>query len=37
MYRATLTLHFQGKPTDLMTVTTWLADQKLLEQVEGIN
>ncbi|MFM6194598.1 MAG: replicative DNA helicase [Planktothrix sp.] len=35
IYRATLTLHFQGKPTDLMTVTTWLADQKLLEQVGG--
>ncbi len=35
IYRATLTLHFQGKPTDLMTVTTWLADQNLLEQVGG--
>ena len=35
IYRATLTLHSQGKPTDLMTVTTWLADQKLLEQVGG--
>ncbi len=35
IYRATLTLHSQGKPTDLMTVTTWLADQNLLEQVGG--
>ncbi len=35
IYRATLTLHFQGKPTDLMTVTSWLADQNLLEQVGG--
>lgn len=35
IYRATLTLHFQGKPTDLMTVATWLADQNLLEQVGG--
>ncbi|CAD5975871.1 replicative DNA helicase [Planktothrix agardhii] len=35
IYRAALTLHSQGKPTDLMTVTTWLADQNLLEQVGG--
>lgn len=35
IYRATLTLHFQGKPTDLMTVTTWLADHNLLDQVGG--
>ncbi|VXD17924.1 replicative DNA helicase [Planktothrix paucivesiculata] len=35
IYRATLTLHFQGKSTDLMTVATWLADQNLLEQVGG--
>jgi replicative DNA helicase len=35
IYKAVLTLHSQGKPTDLMTVTFWLADQKLLEQVGG--
>jgi len=35
IYRSTLTLHFQGKPTDLMTVATWLADQNLLEKVGG--
>ncbi|MCB8786753.1 replicative DNA helicase [Planktothrix agardhii] len=35
IYRAALTLHSQGKPTDLMTVTTCLADQNLLEQVGG--
>ena len=35
IFKAGLALHSQGKPTDLMTVTTWLADQKLLEQVGG--
>jgi len=35
IYKAVLTLHSEGKPTDLMTVTFWLADQKLLEQVGG--
>jgi replicative DNA helicase len=35
IYKAVLTLHSQGKPTDLMTVTFWLADQKLLERVGG--
>lgn len=35
IYRAALTLHESGKPTDLMSVTTWLADRKLLEKVGG--
>ena len=35
IYHATLTLHLQGKPTDLMTVTSWLADQNQLEKVGG--
>jgi replicative DNA helicase len=35
IYDATLTLHLQGKPTDLMTVTTWLADKNQLEKVGG--
>ncbi|MGC9525277.1 MAG: replicative DNA helicase [Limnospira sp.] len=35
IYRATLTLHLQGKPTDLMTVTSWLADQKQLDSAGG--
>ena len=35
IYKAALTLHSQGKPTDLMTVTFWLADQKLLEKAGG--
>ncbi|MCT7958896.1 replicative DNA helicase [Laspinema palackyanum] len=35
IYKAAIALHFQGKATDLMTVTSWLADHKLLEQVGG--
>jgi replicative DNA helicase len=35
IYKAVLTLHSEGKPTDLMTVTTWLSDQKLLEKAGG--
>ena len=35
IYKAALTLHSQGITPDMMTVTTWLSDQKLLEQVGG--
>jgi replicative DNA helicase len=35
IYKAALALHGQGKPTDLMTVTTWLYDHELLEDVGG--
>ena len=35
IYRAALILHSQGKPTDLMTVSTWLSDQGLLEKIGG--
>ncbi|MDY7021148.1 MAG: replicative DNA helicase [Cyanobacteriota bacterium] len=35
IYRTTLNLHLQGKPTDLMTVTTWLADRNQLEEIGG--
>ncbi len=35
IYRAALTLHLQGKPTDLMTLTSWLADQNQLDKVGG--
>ncbi len=35
IYKATLALYTGGKPTDLMSVTTWLADRKLLEKVGG--
>lgn len=35
IFEASLTLHSQGKPTDLTTITTWLSDQKLLEKAGG--
>lgn len=35
IYKAALTLHNQGKPTDLMSVTTWLYDHELLDKVGG--
>ncbi|MEY3868449.1 MAG: hypothetical protein RLZZ338_2340 [Cyanobacteriota bacterium] len=35
IYKGALDLFFQGKPTDLMTVTTWLADREQLEKVGG--
>ncbi len=35
IYRGMVELHQQGKPTDLMTVTTWLGDRDLLEKVGG--
>ncbi len=37
IYRAATFLHTQGKPTDLMSVTTWLADHNCLEKVGGTN
>ncbi|MBW4618250.1 MAG: replicative DNA helicase [Cyanosarcina radialis HA8281-LM2] len=36
IYRAALTLNSQGKPTDLMSITAWLADRNQLEKVGGI-
>jgi replicative DNA helicase len=35
IYRASLALHHQGRPTDLMSVTAWLRDHDLLEHVGG--
>ncbi len=35
IYQAALTLYRQDKPSDLMTVTTWLNDQNLLKKVGG--
>lgn len=35
IYQACLNLQLQGKPTDLMTVTTWLSDRGLLEKIGG--
>ena len=37
IYKAALELYSQEKPTDLMTVTTWLSDHKLLDKVGGRN
>ncbi|MBD2123669.1 MULTISPECIES: replicative DNA helicase [Trichocoleus] len=35
IYRTAVTLHSQGKPTDLMSLTSWLQDHSLLEKVGG--
>ncbi len=35
IYQAAIALHSQGKPTDLMTISTWLSDQQLLDKVGG--
>ena len=35
IYEAARNLYFQGQPIDLMTVSTWLSDRNLLEQVGG--
>lgn len=35
IYEAALTLHQAGKPADLMTVATWLADRGTLDEVGG--
>lgn len=35
IYRAAIALQSQGKPTDLMTLTSWLADRDLLDRVGG--
>jgi replicative DNA helicase len=35
IYRAAMTLQSQGRPTDLMSVTTWLSDNGLLDKVGG--
>jgi replicative DNA helicase len=35
IYRAALALHAQGKPTDLMSLSSWLFDYGLLERVGG--
>jgi replicative DNA helicase len=36
IYEAARTLFFQGKPIDLMTVSTWLNDNNLLDKIGGI-
>ena len=35
IYQAALTLYQNDKPTDLMNVSTWLTDHKLLEEIGG--
>ncbi|MBE9117348.1 replicative DNA helicase [Lusitaniella coriacea LEGE 07157] len=35
IYQAAQDLHRQGKPTDLMTVTSWLRDRALLDKIGG--
>ncbi len=37
IYQAALELYTQEKPTDLMSVTSWLSDHKLLKKVGGKN
>jgi replicative DNA helicase len=35
IYKAALALHSQGKPVDLMSVSTWLYDHELLDKIGG--
>jgi replicative DNA helicase len=35
IYQVALTLHLQGLPTDLMSVTAWLSDHFLLDRIGG--
>ena len=37
IYRTALTLHTQGKPTDLTSMSAWLADNGSLEKIGGNN
>ncbi|HLO84168.1 MAG TPA: replicative DNA helicase [Nostocaceae cyanobacterium] len=37
IYQAALRLHQQGKPTDLLSVTSWLTDNDLLAKIGGRN
>ncbi|WP_414754754.1 replicative DNA helicase [Anabaena sp. CCY 9910] len=37
IYQAALRLHGQGKPTDLLSVTSWLTDNDLLTRIGGRN
>ncbi|MBH8573601.1 replicative DNA helicase [Nostocaceae cyanobacterium CENA369] len=37
IYQAALRLHAQGKPTDLLAVTSWLADNDMLTRIGGRN
>jgi replicative DNA helicase len=35
IYEAAIALHRQGRPTDLMTVSSWLQDHELLDKIGG--
>ncbi|BDI14979.1 replicative DNA helicase [Nostoc cf. commune SO-36] len=37
IYQAAVRLHTQGKPTDLLSVTSWLTDHELLVRIGGRN
>ncbi|MDZ8261793.1 replicative DNA helicase [Nostoc sp. ChiQUE01b] len=37
IYQAAIRLHAQGKPTDLLSVTSWLTDHDLLARIGGRN
>ncbi|MBH8556165.1 replicative DNA helicase [Nostocaceae cyanobacterium CENA357] len=37
IYQAAIRLHAQGKPTDLLSVTSWLADNDILTRIGGRN
>ncbi len=37
IYKTALMLHAQGKPTDLTSMSTWLADNGVLEKIGGNN
>ncbi|MBD2530935.1 replicative DNA helicase [Nostoc flagelliforme FACHB-838] len=37
IYQAAVRLHTQGKPTDLLSVTSWLTDHDLLARIGGRN
>jgi replicative DNA helicase len=37
IYQAAVRLHTQGKPTDLLSVTSWLTDHEMLTRIGGRN
>ncbi|MEH2422446.1 MAG: replicative DNA helicase [Nostoc sp.] len=37
IYQASVRLHAQGKPTDLLSVTSWLTDHEILARIGGRN
>ena len=37
IYQAAVRLHAQGKPTDLLSVTSWLTDHEMLTRIGGRN